>query len=161
MPKNSTPSRFKNRLLAQMTREQTALIEPALEAVTLERHKSLETRDRKIEYVYFVESGLVSVVANERGGESIEVGVVGSEGLTGFALLLNTDRTALDTLVQIDGTAQRMRADKLRAAMDENHGLNRLDALRTRLHDAGGFHRARQWPAQRGRAPGALAADGA
>jgi CRP-like cAMP-binding protein len=126
MPKESAPSKFRNRLLAQMTREQLGLIEPALEAVPLQRHKSLETRDRKIEYAYFIESGLASVVANERGGESIEVGVVGNEGMTGLAMLLNSDRTPLDTLVQIEGTAQRIRADKLRAAMDENRGLNRL-----------------------------------
>jgi CRP-like cAMP-binding protein len=69
---------------------------------------------------------LASIVANERGGESIEIGVVGSEGMTGLALLMNVDRTPLDTLVQIDATAQRIRADRLRAAMDENPGLNRL-----------------------------------
>ena len=126
MPKDPAPPKFRNRLLAQMTREQLGLIEPALEAVTLQRHKSLETRDRKIDYVYFVESGLASIVATERGGESIEIGVVGTEGMTGFAMLLNTDRTPLDTLVQIDGMAQRIRADKLRAAMDANLGLNRL-----------------------------------
>jgi CRP-like cAMP-binding protein len=126
MPKDSAPSRFRNQLLAKMTHEQIGLIQPALEAVPLQRHKSLETRDRKIEYVYFIESGLASVVANEHGGKSVEIGVVGSEGLTGVAMLLNVDRTPLDTLVQIDGTAQRIRADRLRAAMDENRGLNRL-----------------------------------
>jgi CRP-like cAMP-binding protein len=126
MPKDSPSPKFRNRLLAQMTREQLGLIEPALEAVTLQRHKSLETRDRKIEYVYFMESGLASVVANERGGETIEIGVVGAEGVTGLALILNVERTPLDTLVQIDATAQRIRADKLRAAMDENLGLNRI-----------------------------------
>jgi CRP-like cAMP-binding protein len=82
-----------------MTREQLGLIAPAFDVVPLQRHKSLETRDRKIEYVYFLESGLASIVANERGGQTIEIDVVGSEGVTGLALLLNSDRTPLDTLV--------------------------------------------------------------
>jgi CRP-like cAMP-binding protein len=108
-----------------MTREQSRLVEPQLEAVNLPRHRSI--RDRKIEYVYFVENGLVSIVANERdGNNTIEIGVVGREGMTGFAVVLNSGQTTLDTQVQIAGTAQRIRADGLRKAMDENIGFNRL-----------------------------------
>lgn len=109
-----------------MTREQSGLLAPALEMVSLKRNKSLETRDRKIEHVYFIESGLASVVANERDGQSIEIGVIGNEGMTGTAVVLNSDRSPLDTLIQIDATAQRIRADRLREAMDESRGLNRL-----------------------------------
>jgi CRP-like cAMP-binding protein len=125
MAKDFAPQ-FRNRLLARMTREQSRLMAPQLEPFALARHKSLEIRDRKIEYVYFVETGLVSVVANERsGGNTIEIGVIGREGMTGVALLLNADRTPLDTLVQIDGSAQRIRADRLRDVLDKNAGFNR------------------------------------
>jgi len=126
MPKDPSPPKFKNRLLAAMTREQSRLVEPQLEAVNLPRQRSLEIRDRKIEYVYFIETGLVSIVANERDGNTIEIGVVGREGMTGFAVVLNSGQTTLDTQVQIAGTAQRIRADGLRKAMDENVEFNRL-----------------------------------
>jgi CRP-like cAMP-binding protein len=125
MAKDPASPKYRNRLLAQLSREQSALIAPALEMVTLRRHQTLEARDRKIEHVYFIESGLVSVVANERSGHSIEIGVIGREGMTGMAVVLNSDRTPLDTIVQIAGTAQRIRVDRLREAMDESRGLNR------------------------------------
>jgi CRP-like cAMP-binding protein len=126
MPKGSAVTRFRNGLLAQLSSAQTTLLAPGLETFRMERNKSLETRDRKIDHVYFVESGLVSIVANERTGFSIEIGVVGSEGMTGAAIILNVDRTPLDTIVQIDGMAQRIKADRLREAMDEDRGLGQL-----------------------------------
>jgi hypothetical protein len=35
--------------------------------------------------VYFVESGIVSLVAGTRHGQSLEVAIVGREGVAGFA----------------------------------------------------------------------------
>lgn len=46
--------------------------------------------------------------------------------MTGAAIVLNADRTPLDTIVQISGMAQRISADRLREAMDEDRGLARL-----------------------------------
>jgi CRP-like cAMP-binding protein len=126
MARGPAPRKFKNRILASLTREQAALVVPQLEPVTLTRHANLETRDRKIEHVYFVETGLVSIVANERTGTSIEIGVIGAEGMTGLAIVLNAQRTPLDTIVQIAGTALRIRSERLRNAMDANLGLSSL-----------------------------------
>jgi CRP-like cAMP-binding protein len=122
----SRPLHVLNGLLARMNRDQRRLIFPHLEAVKLPQHRGLETRDRAIESVYFIETGLVSVVANEHDGNAIEIGVIGREGMTGIAVLMNAGRSSLDTLVQIPGSAYRLPADRLRSALDSNIGLNQL-----------------------------------
>lgn len=63
MRKEIAVTRFRNGLLSRLTSAQNTLIAPELETYQLDRHRSLETRDRRIEHVYFVESGLVSIVA--------------------------------------------------------------------------------------------------
>jgi CRP-like cAMP-binding protein len=63
----------------------------------------LEIRNRRIEYVYFLESGFASVVANGSKDRSIEVGLIGREGMTGLAVLMGTDRTPYDTFMQLGG----------------------------------------------------------
>ena len=48
----------------------------------------LETANARIDSVYFIERGFASVVANGMGKRSIEVGIIGREGMTGLALVL-------------------------------------------------------------------------
>jgi len=115
-----------NLLLARMNHEQIQLLESQLEPIDLVRHKRLEIRDRKIDYVYFIETGLASVVVNGRDGNTIEIGLIGREVMTGLALLLNADRTPLDTMVQIAGSALRVRASGMRDVLDNNPSLNRI-----------------------------------
>jgi hypothetical protein len=53
-----------NRLLARLSRADFALLEPNLERMDLPVKKSLETRRKRIDHVYFIEAGFASVVAN-------------------------------------------------------------------------------------------------
>src|SRR5438552_8092356 len=64
-----------NRILSRLSRRDFALLEPHLEAVDLPVRKPLETRRRRIDQVYFIESGFASVVANGTDKPSIEVGI--------------------------------------------------------------------------------------
>jgi CRP-like cAMP-binding protein len=71
-----------NRILSRLSREDFALLEPHLEAVDLPARKPLEKRKKRIEQVYFIESGFASVVANGTSKPSIEVGIIGNLGTT-------------------------------------------------------------------------------
>ena len=53
-----------NRILSRLSGRDLALLEPHLEAVDLPVRKSLEARKKRIDHVYFIESGFASVVAN-------------------------------------------------------------------------------------------------
>jgi CRP-like cAMP-binding protein len=113
-----------NWLLSRLSREDAQLLEPHLTAVDLPVRKQLEARKKKVEHVYFLNTGLASVVAN--GGQPIEVGIIGREGMTGLSVVLDGDYTTIhETFMQIGGNGQRMSADKLREAIDASSTLHR------------------------------------
>ena len=114
-----------NRILAGLARRDLALIEPHLEPVDLPVRKVLETRRKRIDYVYFVESGFASVVANGSDKPSIEVGIIGREGMTGLALVLGGDRAQHATFVQVAGKGQRMSAARLRELDEQSPAFHR------------------------------------
>ena len=113
-----------NRILSRLSREDLALLEPHLEAVDLPARKSLEKRKKRIEHVYFIESGFASVVANGTSKPSIEVGIIGREGMTGLAVVLGHDRAQHDTFIQLRGKGMRMTVDSFREAQDRSVSLH-------------------------------------
>ncbi len=114
-----------NRILASLTPEDFALLKPHLEFVDLPIRKSLEMRNRPIERVCFVESGFVSVVAGASGDRTIEVGIIGAEGMTGLAVVMGADRSSNDTYVQLAGAGQWIAASDLRRAIERSVTLHR------------------------------------
>jgi CRP-like cAMP-binding protein len=122
MPKE--PPTSPNRLLARLSPDDFGLLQPHLEAVDLPVRKPLESRNKAIEYVYFIEHGFASVVANGTG-RAIEVGLIGREGMTGLAVVMGTDRTPHDTFIQAAGDGQRILSDKLRSAIEQSPSLHR------------------------------------
>jgi CRP-like cAMP-binding protein len=105
-----------NKLLARLSRADAQLLEPNLEAVDLPLRKVLQARNKRIDQVYFPDSGVASVVAN--GSNAIEVGMIGREGMTGVPVLLaNSDRVPHETYMQIAGSGQRLSAEHLRKAI--------------------------------------------
>lgn len=122
MPNASATSR--NRILSRLSPDEFGLLGPHLEAVDLPLRKQLENRNKAIDQVYFIERGIASVVANGTG-RSIEVGLIGREGMTGLAVVMGTDRTPHDTFMQAAGDGQRLTSAKLRSAMEQSPALHR------------------------------------
>lgn len=114
-----------NRILSRLSREDFALLEPHLEAVDLPVRKTLETRKRPIEHVYFLETGFASVVANGSNKPAIEVGIIGREGLTGLSVLLGIEIAPHDVFMQAAGHGWRMGAADLRIADEKSLTLHR------------------------------------
>ncbi len=118
------PAQTANWLLASLAPEDFALIQPALKRVELPLRKQLETRNRTVEFAYFPESGIVSVLAHGGATHSVEVGVVGKEGMTGLPVLLRSDHATNEVFVQVAGTAWRIEAASLRAAIEKSQALH-------------------------------------
>lgn len=108
---------IRNRVLASLTPGDLALLEPHLESVDLTMRQKLEAPNKSIPFVYFVDHGIVSVVAAGPRRQSIEVGLIGSEGYTGWPVVLGGDRTPLETFVQVPGGARRIASTHLRRAL--------------------------------------------
>jgi CRP-like cAMP-binding protein len=113
-----------NRLLARLSPEESDVLWPHLEAVDLPVRQQLEARNKPIESVYFVEHGFASVVANGTG-RSIEVGLIGREGMSGLSIIMGSDRSPHETFMQVGGDGQRISSGKLRQVVEEYPTLHR------------------------------------
>ena len=111
---------FKNRLLQALSPADLGLLAPYLERVQLSLRQSLETAHRPIDLVYFLESGLGSVVASKEGGTTVEVGLFGRDGMTGASLALGDTESPFDCFTQMEGSAMQISADNLRNAMSRS-----------------------------------------
>src|SRR5690349_23974109 len=90
-----------NRILRALNPADAALLQPLLEPVKLRFRQRLQVSNRRIAEVYFLESGLASVVAVGNGERrQAEVGMIGHEGMTGLPIVLGTDRGPCDVFIQ-------------------------------------------------------------
>jgi CRP-like cAMP-binding protein len=124
MPEKPATTRSLNRILSRLSQEEFGLLRPHLDAVELPVRKQLESRNKPIEAVYFIEHGFASVVANGTG-RSIEVGIIGREGMTGLSVIMGTDRSPHETFIQAAGDGQRISSVKLCQAVEKSPALHR------------------------------------
>jgi CRP-like cAMP-binding protein len=114
-----------NHLLSNLSRQDFALLEPHLEPIDLPVRKVLEKRKRRIDHVYFIDAGFASVVANGSKKPSIEVGIIGREGMTGLSIVMGgVERAPNETYMQAAGAGQQMPAANLRHAIATSHSLH-------------------------------------
>ena len=97
-----------NRLLDSMSEDSQARLNKHMERVELNARARLEEGDRHVPYVYFVLSGVVSLVYRGRVGDQVDVGLIGYEGCTGCSIILGCERTPQATTVQCRGEAFRI-----------------------------------------------------
>src|SRR3569833_2837631 len=96
-------SAVRTRLLAALPPDDFAALAPALRPVELELRQALHRPDRPIEAAYFVEGGMVSMLAPLEEGQTVVGGVVGREGLVGLPVVLGADSATTEALVQMQG----------------------------------------------------------
>jgi CRP-like cAMP-binding protein len=97
-----------------MPAEQFRAISRYLVPVDMPLGMRLSEPNRPIENIYFPVSGLISVDALTERGESVEVGVVGREGLAGVCGLLGHRQMAHSVVMQGAGTGLRVRTGVIR-----------------------------------------------
>jgi CRP-like cAMP-binding protein len=115
-----------NRLLKSLSASDRAALLPDLEVASLATWQIIERPNERIPHVYFLTSGLASVVGTTRPDQRIEVGMVGYEGMTGLAVVLGDDRSTNETVIQAAGTALRIPSVVLRRIL---HGSPSLSAV--------------------------------
>ena len=116
-----------NRLLTALAAEDLLLLTPHLTQVGLDARFSMERPGKPIPFVYFMERGIVSVVAcTGQQDRCIEAGLIGLEGVTGTMVILGDDRSPNESYVQVPGSAQRIDSDDLRRSMEASPTLKAL-----------------------------------
>jgi CRP-like cAMP-binding protein len=120
-----------NRLLAELPRADYQRLASHLEPVSLSLKQILHEPGAAIADVYFLRSGMVSMVMPMRDGMSIEVGTIGLEGMVGLPAFLGAGAARARYLVQIPGDALRLRSDVLRQEAARQGAFHRLLQLYT------------------------------
>lgn len=116
-------STVRNRLLACLPAADFALLAGQLTLVDLELGQNLHRHGEPIVDVYFVETGFISALAVLSDGQPLEIGLIGSEGVAGFSVILGARTAYSETMCQTGGQVLRMPASALVAAFQASSAL--------------------------------------
>jgi CRP-like cAMP-binding protein len=108
---NANGRAVNNVILCSLTDKDYNLLRPHLEPVDLPQYEILEEPTQKIDYTYFLNEGMTSLVALSRDGRSVEVGIVGKEGMVGMSLMAGLRFGTFRAIMQMAGNGVRVRAE--------------------------------------------------
>ncbi|MFY9688816.1 MAG: Crp/Fnr family transcriptional regulator [Candidatus Acidiferrales bacterium] len=97
-----------NKILLGIPDIEYGLLRPYLSYLDMPHHLNLHEPHDKIEYAYFPNRGMVSLVIVMQQGKSVEVGVLGNEGFAGAPLAVGLRRSTVAEVVQIAGDGFRV-----------------------------------------------------
>jgi CRP-like cAMP-binding protein len=100
-----------NIILLSLPDEEYALLRPHLEPVELPQYEILHEPGQKIDFAYFLNDGMTSLVALSHDGRSVEVGIVGKEGMVGMSLMMDLRRGIFRAIMQMAGKGLRIRSE--------------------------------------------------
>jgi hypothetical protein len=110
----------RNAILNALSPADYALLQPHLEPAPLPFRHRMQSANRRIHSVYFIESGLGSVVAIGSGERrQAEVAVIGPESMTGLPVVLGAERSPCEIFMQVEGNGQCIAAADLKEAMNQ------------------------------------------
>lgn len=102
-----------NRILANLSDDEFEQLRPKLRPASFPIGETLYMPEQKIEYAYFVNHGVVSLLAALEDGATVEAGVIGPEGVAGISVVLGANSTPNLALTQSDVEASRISASDL------------------------------------------------
>ena len=114
-----------NTILLSLSDKECNQVLSRLEFVRLNLHQVLHEAGETIESGYFVNTGLISILAVQPDGKSVEVGLIGKEGFVGLPLLVGYHTSPTRTMVQGDATAYKCDAKTLGQLIRQCPGLER------------------------------------
>lgn len=114
-----------NCLLANLPDELYQRLSVHLELVELPQHKVLYHPGDRFEYAYFPISSVVSNVATMENGSTVEIGLIGKEGMVGLPIIFRTDYIISSSwVVQLGGNGLRITAQKLQKEIEQSEILH-------------------------------------
>ena len=119
----TSPARESNRVLASIPSRDYKRLHEQLELVTLRFGQVLYEPGEEIRYVYFPIDCLISLLTAVDKRRTLEVGMVGNEGMAGMPFILGIGISGVRAIVQGGGNALRMAAAPFRIEFDRNRPL--------------------------------------
>lgn len=120
------PGAKANNLLAALPDEVFARWLPMLELVKLPKGKVIYNPQTEIPSVYFPTSAIVSLVCATREGQSIEVAIIGNDGIVGVVAFMSGQSALDQSIVQRTGMAYRLRSQVVDLEFQQNSHVRNL-----------------------------------
>lgn len=115
-----------NRLLLALSPATLDRILQASEPVSLVRGQRIDCAGQPIKYIHFINRGLVCIAKTLEDGRTIEIGAIGIEGVANLLPFVGIQKTILDVVVQIPGTALRMGCDAMRRELENDSAFRQV-----------------------------------
>lgn len=122
VPTSSSPIR--NKILAALSQADYQNVFSQLEPVSLAQGQVIYEADSPINYVYFPETAVFSMLSTMEDGRTVEVGPVGHEGLVGLRIFLGAEISVDQVIVHVAGEARRLRASAFKAALSAHGAMS-------------------------------------
>lgn len=114
-----------NELLLGLSHAEGQSLFSKLELVRLKVHHLLHETGDALKSIYFCNSGMISILSVFPDGKSVEVGLVGKEGVVGLPQLVGFRTAPTRAITQIDATAFRVDGETLTALLPRLPTLGR------------------------------------
>ena len=148
---NTAGKPVSNKMLLSISDSDYNALRPHLEYVRLPNHLVVHEAGGKLEFAYFPNQGLISLVVVMKDGKTAEAGIVGNEGFTGTLAAVGLSRSPLQAVVQITGDGFRVEVGALQNTLESAPHLQMMlgryaaiqgmqvaqTAACNRLHDIG------------------------
>jgi CRP-like cAMP-binding protein len=107
----------RNRLLLALPARNLKQLLPELEHIRCQREQVLLDADSSLDSIFFLDSGVVSVLAVYSDGGTIEMATIGREGCTGVQAVFGDKNSSARFFIQIPGSAVKMSRAAFNRAM--------------------------------------------
>jgi CRP-like cAMP-binding protein len=112
-----------NRLLGLLVPRDYGRLRPHLRPISLAYRLSLYRAHKPIEFIYFIETGVGSLVNTMASGQAAEVGTIGNEGVVGLPVMLGDDRAPTSVYIQVPGAGLRMKATLFKKELERSASM--------------------------------------
>ena len=114
----------RNRILRALPEEEFARMVPHLESVLLDKDRIVYLSGDDIQYVYLPENGLLSLISTTENGSTMEVAMVGNEGVVGLPVILKNRVIPYEVTVRFTTEAVRIKANVFQEEFEKGNTLH-------------------------------------
>lgn len=123
-----------NFILLALPDEEFATVRSHLQYRDLPHYTILHEPRKKLEYAYFLNSGMASLVFKTNSGDSVEVGVIGKEGFTPIPAATGMRRSPHEVIMQVSGDGFSIGVDQLQEILETSPQLQNLLSRYATVH---------------------------
>ncbi len=125
-PSDTTRRTVANRILSSLSPDDYERILPDLKQVPLKFRVSLHEPGDKMPYVFFPNTGVISMLTVMEDGAAVEIATIGNEGMADLFTFLGLEESDSRLLIQVPGTAMRMESARFREHVEQIPALRAL-----------------------------------